>query len=101
MAAFNEKTLTVIAKCSTVKKAEPEKSLKGRTLVRSIIFFTITVLAFPEEMLCRDQAVILSDLVYLRDADNEVGFLAGRSLSPSFFPDRGEMPKTPKFSFFY
>ena len=25
----------------------------------------------------------------------------GRSLSPSFFPDRGEMPKTPKFSFFY
>ena len=26
---------------------------------------------------------------------------SGRSLSPSFFPDRGEMPKTPKFSFFY
>ena len=28
-------------------------------------------------------------------------FYPGRSLSPSFFPDRGEMPKTPKFSFFY
>ena len=26
---------------------------------------------------------------------------SGRSLSPSFFPDRGEIPKTPKFSFFY
>ena len=27
--------------------------------------------------------------------------LAGRSLSPSFFPDRGEMPKNPKFLLFY
>ena len=26
---------------------------------------------------------------------------AGRSLSPSFFPDRGEMPKNPKFLLFY
>ena len=25
----------------------------------------------------------------------------GRSLSPSFFPDRGEMPKNPKFLLFY
>ena len=31
-----------------------------------------------------------------------VKFLSsGRSLSPSFFPDRGEMPKTPKFLLFY
>ena len=88
---------------STKKKRKGTQSSGSPRKKKKQFYFLKKTYLLPQ---CKKRKVLCTQQICHPDDDFFLFFfflhtVSGRSLSPSFFPDRGEMPKTLKFLLFY